>query len=60
MLFCIKKCKLFSVLADIFLRMFAKCKDKSCTANFYTFAKKQPREDKPLKLKVIILDLIVS
>lgn len=36
--------------------MFAKCKDKSCAANFYAFVKEQPREHEPLKLKVITLD----
>lgn len=54
--FVFKICKVFSPSADIFLKLFAKCKDVNCKANLYAFAKNKPLEDEPLKLKVITSD----
>lgn len=48
--------KVFSSSADNFLKLFAKCKEKSCVADFYAFAKHQPIEDESLQLKVFTLD----
>jgi len=38
------------------LKLFAKCKDKSCVADFYAFAQKQPIEGESLQLKIFTLD----
>jgi len=54
--FVFKRCKVFSSSADNFLKLFAKCKEKSCGADFYAFAKHQPIEGESLQLKVFTLD----
>lgn len=38
------------------MKLFAKCKDKSCVADFYAFAQKQPIEGESLQLKMFTLD----
>jgi len=54
--FVFKRCKVFSSSAHNFLKLFAKCKEKSCVADFYAFAKHQPIEGESLQLKVFTLD----
>lgn len=52
--FAFKRYKIYPTSDNIFLKIFAKCKDKNCQKNIYGFAEKKSLEDEPLKIKLVI------
>lgn len=43
--FVLKRCKIYPTSENMFLKIFAKCKDKNCQINIYDIAEKKPLED---------------
>lgn len=52
--FTFKRCKIYPTSDDVYLKLFARCKDESCQKNIHLVTKKKPLEDEPLKLKIFI------